>query len=179
MSAQSSKRAAAASVSAVASETTAAKSGATVTIICKIPQGFALQLYKKQTVSEVTQNGHRDVERHYPIEGKVVYIRGPAHAQNEGPRCRMAGGYAITENVSKDHWDEWMRQVGKDHPAVQNGLIQAFPDARSAVDEAKKFIGLKTGLERIDPNNLPVTDQRFTLNTADEQVAPIEQHAEE
>lgn len=151
---------------------TAAKaSGKTVTVICKIPQGMVLQLHKKLEVNEVTMGGSRTVTQFFPEEGKSIKINGPAHAQNEGPRVTMApGGFAITQNVPEDFWERWMKETGQHLPAVKNGLIQALPNVAQAKDAATESRKTKTGLERLDPNNLPSPDARFQLKMAEEQV---------
>ncbi len=144
----------------------------TVTVICKVPQGLLLQLHEPREITEVTMGGSRTVKQFFPV-GETFKINGPAHAQNEGPRCRTVGGYAITEGVPKGVWDHWMAQTGKYHPAVINGLLRAFSDSPRATDAAKDGRKIKTGLERVNPHDLPVLDPRFKLKTAEEAVAEI------
>lgn len=146
--------------------------GETVTVICKIPQGILLQLHKEEKFNEVTMGGSREVMRFRPV-GEPVHINGPAHGQNEGPRVAMSKSFAITENVSKDFWDKWMKETGQYLPATKNGLLVAAPNISQAKDIAKENQKERTGLERLDPNNLPTTDKRFKLETATEQKAEI------
>ncbi len=150
----------------------------TVVVICKIPFGILLQLHKAQEVNEVTMGGSRSVKQFFPV-GEPFKINGPAHAQDKAPRYRIASTFAITEDVPVDLWNAWMEQTGQYHPAVINGLLSAEPSAARAISAAKELRGEKTGLERLNPNELPVMDRRFQLKTADEQIAEIVHPIEE
>lgn len=151
-------------------------SGETGTVICKIPQGMILHLHKKEKITEATPSGSRDTVRHFQDEDAgTVRIFGPAHAQNEGPRQRQVGGFALTENVSKDFFERWLEETGKYLPAVRNGLIQFFPNTDKAVGGAREFKKQKSGLERIDPENLPGGG---SVKQAEEQIAKIQHIAE-
>lgn len=144
--------------------------GATVTVACKIPQGMLIQLHEKQEFDEVVQGGNRKNTRFVPT-GEPIHIKGPAHPQNEGPRVRIVGGYALTERVPKDIWDRWVDQSGKHLPAMKNRLLYAYDTTAKTADAAREAKKQTTGLERLDPNNLPVQDKRFKLKTADEATA--------
>lgn len=150
-----------------------AKSGEVVTVICKIPQGMLLQLYKREKVTEVIQGGTRDVTR-FVQEHEPIHIRGPAHGQDEAPRSTLESGFAITR-VPKDFWDRWMKESGQFLPAVKNGLIKGIENPTHVADVAKENRKYKTGLERIDPNNLPNFDNRFKLSTADDAPAEVQE----
>jgi hypothetical protein len=161
----------------MASQTTPApaNAGATgtavVTVACKIPSGFTCRLHEKKKVSEVSLGGQRDIVQFFAT-GKEFTVRGPAHAQNEGPRVLTVGGYALTRGVPKDLWDTWYEQ-NLELDAVQRNLIFAYESSDKTKDAAKDHKGIKTGLERINPNDLPKFDQRFTLKTADDAVVEI------
>jgi hypothetical protein len=144
----------------------------TVTVACKIPQGMSLQLHEPREITEVTMGGSRTVKQFFPI-GEAFKINGSAHAQNEGPRCRTVGGFALTEGVPAELWGKWMEQTGKFHPAVIAKHLFAFPDMGRAVDAAKEARKVKTGLERLNPHDLPVLNKNFPIKTADEAVAEI------
>lgn len=144
---------------------------ATVTVACKILNGLRCRIHEKRKVTEVGLGVTRAVEQWVETDKEFV-LNGPAHAQNEGPRCMIAAGFAITHGVPKDLWDEWRRQ-NSDLPAVKNGLIIAYEAPDKAIDAAKERKGLKTGLERINPHDLPKFDERFKLKTADENVSQI------
>jgi len=150
------------------------KSGDTVTVICKIPMGMILHIHKAEDITEVTPAGNRKTVRHFPDEkAGTVTINGPAHAQNEAPRCKVVGGFALTEGVSKAFFDKWMQQTGIALPAVEKGLIQAFPDNAKASAAARENKKALVGLERLNPNALPDMGGGFKIKTDEGQVAAI------
>lgn len=152
---------------------------ATMTVICKIPQGILLQLHVQEKKTEVTQSGTREIVASRPI-GDPFMINGPAHAQGEGVRHRTAHGFALTEDVPKELWEQWYEQTGRHLAACHNGLLMAFDNAGFAIDAAREAKRERTGLERLNPAALPnLGDQRFKIKTADEQVAAIEYPVEE
>ncbi len=128
----------------------------TVTVACKLPHGLIMQLQERATqVQPVMGGGLRETEMWVPSNTHApIPLYGNAHPENKAPTADLASGFALTYDVPKDFWDQWVEQ-NKTLPAVKNGLIFAQPNARRAKDEAKDKVSLKTGLERIDPNNLP------------------------
>lgn len=151
----------------------------TVTVICKIPQGIVIQMYEFRERESVIQGGTQKEKKAYPLEGKSFKINGPAHGQMEGPRCRIASGFALTEDVPADIWEGWYEQSGKHLAACQNGLLLAFSNTGKALGAAKEHKGEKSGLERLNPAALPVVDPRFKIKTAEEQLAEIIHPVEE
>ena len=152
----------------------------TVSVACKVPGGWMLQLHEQRAYSEVTPMGHREYKQWYPIEednqGRPAQFRlnGPAHPQDQGPRCRVILGFAITKGVPRDLWERWLEQ-NKTLPAVRKGMIHEFID-RGSIEE---FKGERTGLERINPKNPPRLSNRFKITTSDDQKAPIQYVEEE
>jgi hypothetical protein len=149
----------------------------TVTVASKIPQGLILQLFKPREIEMTALGGSQKATQFFPT-GDEFTIAGAAHPQNEGPRCRTVGGFAITDGVPKSLWDAWMEQTGRYLPAVINKMIFAFPNSERATDAAKDHRTVLTGLERINPNKPPVLDPRFQIKTSDDQKAIIG-HVEE
>ena len=143
----------------------------TVTVACKVPQGMRLRLHEKRKVTEVTTAGTKTVEQWFETDKEFI-INGPAHPQNEGPRCQVIAGFAITRGVPKDLWDAW-RVQNRDLPAMKNGLIFAYESADKAIDAARDGKAIKSGLERINPHDPPRFDDRFRLKTADENLSQI------
>ena len=137
----------------------------TVTVACKIPMGMLCRVHEKRTINEVTLGGSRSVEQYFATDHGFV-VHGPAHAQNEGPRHLTVAGYAFTKGVQKDLWDAWYEQNFELH-AVQANMIFAYADADQAKDGAREHRGIKTGLERLNPHDLPNLDPRFKLETAE------------
>lgn len=144
---------------------------ATVVVACKILNGYRARIHEKKQVDEVGLGVTRKVSQWVETDREFV-LNGPAHAQNEGPRCQVSSGFALTYGVPKDLWDEWRRQ-NNDLPAVKNGLIFAFETPDKTIDAAKEHKGIKTGLERVNPHDLPKIDARFKVKTADENVSEI------
>jgi hypothetical protein len=144
---------------------------ATVTVACKIPQGFQCTINEVREFSQVTKAGLAVTKQSFPTE-KGFFLKGPAHGQNEGPRVLTAGGSAITQGVPKDLWDEWKAQH-LDLPAVKNGLIYSLGSTDKTIDAAKERKAIKTGLERVNPNSPPSLDNRFKLKTADDSPVQI------
>lgn len=105
----------------------------TVTVCCKLPNGFLMEM------------GTRD-DPDYQSHG----LRGISH-------MRVAGAeWGITEGVPKAFWDAW-REAKKHFKIIKGGFIFAQPNTSEAKAQAKEMNGLKTGLERLTPKNLPKT----------------------
>lgn len=131
-----------------------AKSGQTVTVACKLPHGLALRLYDMvETNQPVMGGGMKVVKQAQQLPGEFM-INGNAHAQNAGPACQITGGYALTPGVPKDFWDRWL-EANKGSDMVRNNLIFAHEQTSSADGEAREKEKVRSGLERLDPNNLP------------------------
>ncbi|SRR5258708_5335295 len=140
----------------------------TVTVACKLPHGLIMQLQEKTTQPQpVMGGGLREVDVWVPSNAHApITLYGNAHPQNMAPIADIASGFALTYDVPKDFWDQWVEQ-NKTLPAVKNGLVFAQPNSRRAKDEAKEKADLKTGFERLDPNNLPKEFSK-KVQTADE-----------
>lgn len=120
----------------------------TITVGCKLPHGMHLDIrHHGQTMKRVTLNGIYTSKK-----GQLII-----------PSER--GGYALTTNVPKDFFDEWMR-LNKDHPAVANGLIFYHRQEASVVSMAQERDELQHGLEPIDPRNTGV--KGVTARTEDD-----------
>lgn len=140
-------------------------SGATtVTVACKHPHGLKLRLFEMVERTEVTHGGTRTIkvaqERH-----DTVTIKGNAHPQNRAPNATISHGFALTHGVPKEFWDAWVEQ-NKDSDLVKNGLIFAHAGAANTEAESREKESVKSGLERLDPDNLP-----RGIAKADEQAA--------
>jgi hypothetical protein len=137
----------------------------TVTVACKLPNGLILRGFRMDSVYEsVMGGGQREVKIAHEV-GEPVYINGNAHLQNEAPNCEISNGAALTHGVDKDFWDLWLSQ-NKDHLAVKNGLIFAHEKPVNATAEAREKAGVKSGLERLDPSNLPKGIKPFAKEAA-------------
>jgi hypothetical protein len=128
--------------------------GDKVIVACKLPHGLLLRLFHFERVYQpVMGGGTREVDEARQ-HGVVVRLKGNTFPFGTVPQHRIIGGFGITEDVSKAFWDEWIAQ-NKEHPAVKNRLIFAMPQLDSVIDEAKQMESIKSGLEPLDPQNLP------------------------
>lgn len=131
-------------------------STATVTVASKMPMDFTLKLYDF-------------IERHEPVMGggvrtykiaehrrntKSFVIQGNSWAQNKGPHQELQFGFAITRDIPKAFWDEWVEQ-NKEADYIVSGMIFAFGDVASTKAKAREMEEERSGLERLDPKKLP------------------------
>jgi hypothetical protein len=126
----------------------------TVWVACKMPHGLILRLHHFETVHEPVMGGGTREVKVARQHGAVVRIKGNRMPYGIIPEHRIVDGFAITENVPKKFWDEWLSQ-NQELLAVKNRLVFAFDTLGDTVDEAKKMASLKSGLEPLDPDNLP------------------------
>jgi hypothetical protein len=133
-----------------------------VTVACKVPNGLRLRLHTmEETTEQVMGGGSRKVKvaRH---TGDVVVINGNSHPQNAAPRAQIVdgldNGYALTPNVPKAFWGQWLEQ-NKNIDMVRNGLVFAHDEHRSVEAEAREKKDVRSGMERLDPKDLPKTIQ--------------------
>lgn len=100
----------------------------TVTVGCKLPHGFKMDLL----VNGVKQR---------------VLLRG-------NNSSLVAGGFGLTEGVDKEFFDKWMAE-NKALDFVQRGLIWAYKNTegarKKAIEEAEK----RHGLEPLNPDGDP------------------------
>jgi hypothetical protein len=128
--------------------------GDKVIVACKMPHGLILRVFRmEKTYEPVMGGGTREVDI-ARVYGTAVRIRGNTFPYGTVPNWQIVGGFAITPNVDKNFWDEWLEQ-NRELLAVKNRLIFAMPQLDSVVDEAKQMASLKSGLEPLDPQNLP------------------------
>lgn len=140
----------------------------TVIVACKLPNGLRMRLFVKTKVRTPAPN-NQFVEEIMAVpdeEAGEVVLNGFSHAQNVAPKCEIIAGFAITKGVKRQFWEKWREQNAK-LDAVKNGLIFAWPDESSLRDNINDHEKLRSGLERLDPTQLP--DRRIatddTLNS--------------
>jgi hypothetical protein len=128
--------------------------GAKVTVACKLPHGLLLRVFDWETRSEpVLGGGIRDVKV-AAARPEMVRVRGNAVPFGVVPRWAIEDGFALTPGVDKEFFDLWMEQ-NRNHAAVRAGLIFAFEKHEDAASEARNRASLKSGMEQLDPQNLP------------------------
>lgn len=127
---------------------------ATVTVACKHPSGFRLQLHSEVTESEPVMGGGRKDVKVWRQTGEEVFIRGTAHPEGAAPYSEMSGGYALTPGISQAFWERWWAQ-NQGLGIVKQGLIFAHESHARVRDGAKANEARVTGLERINPAGDP------------------------
>jgi hypothetical protein len=120
-----------------------------VTVACKIPNGLLLRNFKMMPAREQTPTGYRDIEKAEQV-GDTVKINGPAVPFGQVPEYTVVAGYALTPNVDKEFFDEWLRQ-NADHAAVKANLIFAHGNRAVVSDRAKEQKEVRSGLEPLNP----------------------------
>lgn len=106
----------------------------TVTVCCKYPNGFLMEI-----------GTNRD-----DPDYRSIGLKGISH-------MRIAGAeWGITEGVPKDFWDAW-RESKKHFKMIKGGFIFAQDSKKEAIAVASSMSGLKTGLEKLKPKDLPKT----------------------
>lgn len=129
-------------------------SSGTVTVACKLPNGFVMRLAAESTINDpLFGGGSRSVKQFHPTEHAHT-LAGPSHPQNAAPKALIVNGYALTPNIPADFWEAWLQQY-HEHPAVKNKMIFAYANEADVREEAKDNEKLRSGLERLDPKNLP------------------------
>ena len=106
----------------------------TISVGCKLPHGMHLDI---STLGEPIQR--------FTLKG--------INSLSAGAIIRPATreGFAITEHVPKEFFEEWMR-THSNHPAVKNNLIFAHKQVESVRDMGEEFREELHGFEPIDPN---------------------------
>lgn len=126
----------------------------TVTVGCKIPCGFAMQLYTMEDASEpVMGGGWKTVKRASPL-GKLVKLNGSAKAIGKDVPWDIKFGVGLTHGVDADFFAKWMED-NKESDIVKGGHIFCKTKTGEVLAEAKDKMSEKTGLEPIDRNDLP------------------------
>lgn len=145
---------------------------ATVVVACKLPHGLVCRVHAKTEQDVPVMGGGYRKEITWVPTGEEFTLAGFAHPQNEAPRAQLSNGFALTRGIRKDLWDAWISQNAKHH-AVLAGLIFAHENASKTIDETREKAKVRSGLERLDPNNLPAefSKGKVKLQTADEQLA--------
>jgi hypothetical protein len=132
--------------------------GATVTVACKLPHGIWLRIFRRKTTKESTPQGFRDVDIMEELPQRVR-VNGWAVAQNKAPPHPVVGGYALTPGIPKEFWETWLEQ-NRTSDIVQNKIIYAHVEESSVTSQAVDQEKVRSGLERLDPDNLPKGIQR-------------------
>lgn len=144
----------AAQVAKAAAVSKPARTGATVTVGCKMPHGLVLRLQRKEKVRyPVMGGGFKEEDEYRPLPNSpVITIHGTDVPHGQAPRCLIVHGYAMTSGVPKEFFELWLEQ-NKDLDAVVNGMIIANESLEDVKAEAQDNRDVKSGLEAINPKS--------------------------
>ncbi len=131
------------------------KSGGTVTVACKMPNGILARVFELIDGHEpVLGGGSRAVKVGRQI-GETVKFNGFASEAGRNAPHLVVGGYGLTPGVDADFFELWLEQ-NKDADYVKNKIVFARSKPEEASDMSKEHSSVKSGMEALDPKNLPV-----------------------
>jgi hypothetical protein len=133
----------------------------TVTVACKLPNGILMRVYAMEEYQEPVMGGGWKAVKRAVQTGSEVLINGMAVAFGKAPPHDLRSGFALTYGVDADLFSEWLKQ-NKDNDIVKGNkasnnqpYIFAFSKTPDAEAKAKELATLRSGLEPIDPKNMP------------------------
>lgn len=128
---------------------------ATVTVGCKLPNGLKLRVHGFVERHEQVMGGGTRLVKQAVQQGQTFTLNGFARDVLKAPEHPIRGGYALTYGVDAEFMATWMKQ-NESHPAVANKLIIVHEKASMIEGQAKEQAKVRSGLEPVDPNNLPM-----------------------
>lgn len=144
----------------------AARSGEKITVACNLPNGLILQLYKMVEFRENVMGGGSRISSIAQKMGEPVRLNGTAVPFGKIPRFPIEGAFALTPNVDKDFFDEWMRQNAELELVKRGGIYSASTTER-ARDLALELTGepeARSGLEPMLPDKDPRAGKSINPN---------------
>ncbi len=117
---------------------------AVVSVYCRWNPGLILRVGQMVKRTEQTAHGFRDFEQWQQTKQFRVY--GPAHPWGGVAKAPVIGGYAITEGVPKELWDEWYDK-NKDSDMVRNRIVFASEQQSYGNGQAHEQRSAPTGIE--------------------------------
>lgn len=154
------------------------RAGGKVTVACKMPAGMILQLFRMEDRQEPVMGGGWRTVQFAVKHGEAIRVNGPSVPWGLIPRYRIVGGYALTEGIDEEFFEEWMKQNEKSD-AVKNKIIFGWNDPAYAADNAKENRTVKSGLEPLDVEMITrngrqmLKDDRIPKSPLPQQVADI------
>ena len=123
----------------------------TVTVGCRLPAGLHLPIFRMQDIEEPLMNsaGVRKTKIAVPI-GRIT-IKGTGRRVDDP---RVIYGAALTPDVDADTFAKWLED-NKDSDLVRKGLVFAHAKPAEVSVIARERENERSGLEPIDPANLP------------------------
>ena len=120
---------------------------ASVLVGCRFPAGLVLRIFKMVEQSEVLPGGRTQRTK---VAAPLSEVRLRGSAQKDAPVAKdLRGLYGVTE-VSREFWDEWVKQQGPESDLIDNHIVFAA-DTRDDLKAINREIGKEpTGLEPLD-----------------------------
>jgi hypothetical protein len=126
----------------------------TMTVACKIPNGLMLRVFVDEKYSvPVMAGGVKEVTRSRPTSWSQK-LNGPARKIGQDVAHQIMHGAGLTHGVDADLFALWLEQ-NKDSDVVRKGLVFGQPKANDTIQQALEHRAEKSGLEAVDPANLP------------------------
>jgi hypothetical protein len=145
----------------------------TIVVGCAVPNGVRLRLHQQIEKTEPFPGGYRTVKVWEPIPDAFIVLDGNAkHLVQHDPRSPNGFGYRIHRLTGRDAelFKAWVGQQGKDCYLIDSNALIWHEEIEHVEDQAEDLTkqNVRTGLEPIDPDNLPVEflGRRLKLSTA-------------
>jgi hypothetical protein len=126
----------------------------TMTVACKIPIGYILQVFEPEEVSVPIMGGGRKQITVYRAGSWSHTLHGPARKLGQDVPYPIQHGVALTHGVDADMFALWLDQHKHDD-VVTKRLIFGQPKANDTVAQAHEHRSELSGAEPVDPGNLP------------------------
>jgi hypothetical protein len=132
----------------------------TVTIGCRLPCGYVMEVWGMEEVAEpLLGGGSRIVKRAVSLNRRVK-INGSARQVGKDSPHEIRNAAGLTHGVDADLWAAWLAQH-QDDDLVKNNIIFASTKGIDVEAKAKEVIAEKTGFEPIDPGKMPPEFKRI------------------
>jgi hypothetical protein len=155
----------------------------TVTVACKMPNGYKMRVFNMVDFDEPVMGGGVKTRKRAELDTKygVVVLNGFAHEKGKAPSSELIGGFGLTSGVDAQFFARWLEQ-NKDSAIVRNGLIFAAKSTEDVKAQAREQKKLQSGLQPLSmartmkngrsvPVDARVPVQVEKANVADEEAA--------
>lgn len=127
---------------------TSSRSGATVTVICRMPSGLVLDLYDEGALQAPARQGA------LPAIKDSVRLRGARRDPRYHKKDNIMLGMGGRTEVAADFWEAWTKQNAEFMP-LKKGLVFAMPKEADAVSRLSELREERTGLEGLNKDKMP------------------------
>jgi hypothetical protein len=125
----------------------------TITVGCKLPNGFVIQAYQEDEYPEPVMGGGTRMQKRFIPVGKAIKLNGNRQPFGVIPEYLIQGGYALTPGVDKDVWDSWYKHF-KESDLIKNHLIVAH-EKGDTIGMAKAHKATTSGFEPLKQDGDP------------------------